>query len=42
MTLPEIATREEWLEARKRLLATEKRARRDLRRMSSGGLTLGC
>jgi len=29
MTLPEIATREEWLEARKRLLATEKRATRE-------------
>ena len=29
MTLPEIATREEWLEARKRLLALEKQATRD-------------
>src|SRR5580698_10866078 len=29
MALPEIATREEWLEARKRLLATEKRATRE-------------
>ena len=28
MTLPEIATREEWLEARKRLLAAEKQATR--------------